>query len=98
METTTKLISSCLNENYAFEDEKVMGNTTVVTKENKVVELNGTVYEKKADGTQGKFIGNFNGRVSDDGTFMYTTSQMTRQQYNTVMQLTEELENQLINK
>ena len=97
MSVTLKKTSSTLNENYNVENEKVMGTVTTVSNQEtkKLIRMDGQVYGKKEDGTQGVYIGNFNGMLKD-GAMKYTTSQMTRAEYNIVMDLTEELEKELV--
>lgn len=90
-----KKTSETLNENYNYADDEVMGNLVLVKNEDGgVVSMNGQVYAKKPDGTQGAYIGNFNGQMQD-GVMRYSTSSMTRQQYELVMDLIDELEKKL---
>lgn len=97
MATELKKVSSTLNENYNVTSDDFVGTTNAVknTTSNQLTNLNGQLYEKKDDGTQGAYVGNFNG-VLRDGTMVYTTSQMTREQYMKVMTLIGDIESQLI--
>lgn len=92
-----KKTSATLNENYNYSDDSVMGTVNVQydpdTKA--VVSMSGQVYEKTKEGTQDAYIGNFNGQMKK-GVMKYTTTQMTREQNNIVMDLVEELEQELI--
>ena len=92
-----KKTSATLNENYDYSDDSVMGTVNVHSdpETNAIVSMNGQVYEKTKEGTQGAYIGNFNGQMQN-GVMKYTTSQMTREQNNIVMDLVEELEQELI--
>ena len=91
-----KKTSATLNENYTFADDNTIGSVTVVSDQitAEKVSMNVSVYEKDAEGKQGAYIGNFNGQKVN-GVMKYTTSQMTRQQYNLVMDLIDELEEEL---
>lgn len=90
-----KKTSATLNENCNYADDEVMGNLVLVKNEDGgIVSMNGQVYQKKSDGTQGAYIGNFNGQMQD-GVMKYGTSSMTRQQYELVMDLIDELEKKL---
>lgn len=92
-----KKTSATLNENYDYSDDSVKGTVNVQSdpETNAVVSMNGHVYEKTKEGTQGAYIGSFNGQMQN-GVMKYTTSQMTREQNNIVMDLVEELEQELV--
>lgn len=97
MATEMKKVSSTLNENYNVTSDEFVGTVNAVKNETTGVltNLNGQLYEKKDDGTQGEYVGNFSGTVRN-GSMVYTTSQMTREQYTKVMDLIGDIESQLI--
>lgn len=92
-----KKTSATLQENYNYSDGNVMGTVTVNSDQvsGEKTSANGQVYEKKADGSQGAYIGNFNGQLVN-GVWKYGTSQMSREQYETVMDLLDEIEKELL--
>lgn len=56
MSVTLKKTSNALNENYNVENEKMTGTVTTVSNQEtkKIIRMDGQVYRKKEDGTQGK--------------------------------------------
>lgn len=97
MATEMKKVSSTLNENYNVTSDEFVGTVNAVKNETTgdLTNLNGQLYVKKSDGTQGAYVGNFSGTLRD-GSMVYTTSQMTREQYTSVMELIGEIEAQLL--
>ena len=91
-----KVINETKNTQYGYDNTDVIvnGNYNTNTKDGVVMNISGSVYRKNSSGEQGEYIGNFNGQMVN-GVMKYTTSQMTRQQYNLVMDLIDELEEEL---
>lgn len=99
MATVLENVSSTLNENYKVRSDSFVGTASAVKNvfDNKLVNLNGQFYEKNADGTQGQYVANFSGTMYDN-KMVYTTSQMTREQYAEVMAVIGDIEAQIINE
>lgn len=97
MATTLTKTNSTLNESYKVTSDEFVGIANLIKnlQTDVVTNLNGQLYVKKEDGTQGDYVGNFNGMVKD-GKMVYTTSQMTCEGFNKVMNLVAELENLLL--
>lgn len=99
MATELEKVSSTLNENYKVKSDSFVG--TVNTVENattdQLMNINGQLFDKNEDGSQGPYVANFSGSMHE-GKMFYTTSQMTREQYDSVMTLIGDIESQLIPK
>ena len=86
------ITSSTLNDSFVFENENfvINGNYQNDAQTNKLLSINGTVYQKTAQGA-GQYVGNFNGRVVDD-VIKYNLSDMTRQTTILVLNAIDEIE------
>ncbi len=86
------ITSSTLNDSFVFENENfvINGNYQNDAKTNELLSINGTAYQKTAQGT-GMYVGNFNGRVVD-GVIKYNLSDMTRQDTLLVLAAIDEIE------
>lgn len=84
--------SSTLNNSFVFENENfvINGSYQNDAKTNELLSINGTVYQKTAQGA-GQYVGNFNGRVVD-GVIKYSLSDMTRQDTILVLNAIDEIE------
>lgn len=95
--TTIRKIKSTLSENYGFSNENVTGTVSVTkdTETGELTQISGQVYGKNTDGTQGNYIGVFNGSTLNN-EIVYSTSQMNYHNHSLVIALANELETQLI--
>ena len=91
------IINSTLNTNYNYKDViYVEGNCVKDAVSNSLQSINGSCYRKNQDGTQGEYIGNFNGYPTADGEITYDLSQMKRSDSNLVWDAIDAIEAELL--
>ena len=79
MEPVFEIINETTKQEYkvTMDDAIVTGN--IERQQGSVISINGTLFTKTAQGTQGDYIGNFNGRMTDSG-MKYSFSEMNHDQ------------------
>lgn len=79
--STFTITSSSLNNQYTYTNDTLMvqGNYNMNATDNSLRDVNGSIYQRDANGNQGAYVGNFNG-YNRDGVIRYSLSEMTRQQ------------------
>ena len=87
------ITSSTLNSNFSYENDNLSINGSFMqdAKTEELQNISGTAYKPAAEGQQGTYIGNFNGRMVN-GVMKYTLSDMTRQDTMLVLDAIDEIE------
>ena len=87
------VVNSTLNTTYNFENENVVVNGSFQkdAQSGELQNISGTAYKPNAEGGQGQYIGNFNGRMQN-GVMRYSLSDMTRQDTLVVLDAIDEIE------
>ena len=90
---TFNVTSSTLNTNFTYENENLVinGSFQKDAKTDELQNISGTAYQPNAEGGQGQYIGNFNGRMQN-GVMRYSLSDMTRQDTLVVLDAIDEIE------
>ena len=92
MGTFTVTSSNLQNQyNYSNDTLIVIGNYSMDATTSTLQNVAGTAYRKNQDGSQGEYVGNFNGYMRD-GVVKYSISEMTRQDANLVWDAIDEIE------
>lgn len=96
---TFEIKSSALNNSYEYKDSAVIvsGNYNIDNTTNDLNNVSGNVYEKDAQGNQGRFIGNFNGNINN-GVITYSLSAMSRADSNKVWDAIDGIEPNITGK
>lgn len=68
-----------MKQEYNVTMDGVLATGSIERQGEQVTTINGMVFEKTAEGTQGNYIGNFNGRMVD-GQMKYSFSEMNHEQ------------------
>lgn len=68
-----------MKQEYSVTMDDVLATGSIERQGEQVTTINGMVFEKTAEGTQGNYIGNFNGRMVD-GQMKYSFSEMNHEQ------------------
>ena len=90
------ITSSTLNTSYDYKDVIIVqGSYIKDAVSDKLQSINGSCYRKNQDGTQGEYIGNFNGYPTADGELTYDLSQMKRSDSNLVWDAIDDIEGQI---
>ena len=94
---TFKINSKSVNAQYEYKDENVCvnGSYNADATTNEVKGISGNVYQLDASGNQGQSIGNFNGLPNLQGVFVYSLSQMTKEQSDLTWAAIEEIEKEI---
>lgn len=76
--STFNITSSTLNSSFAYENDNLSINGSFVqdAKTDELQNISGTAYKTAAEGQQGTYVGNFNGRMVN-GVMKYALSDMT---------------------
>ena len=91
------IISSTLNTSFDYKDVIIVqGSYVKDAVSDKLQSINGSCYRKNQDGTQGDYIGNFNGSSQPDGTITYGLSQMKRSDSELVWDAIDDIQNEVI--
>ena len=91
------ITSSTLNTSYDYKDVIIVqGNYVKDAVSGNLQSINGSCYRKNQDGSQGNFIGSFNGYPQADGEITYDLSQMKRSDSNLVWDAIDDIEAQVI--
>lgn len=91
------ITSSTLNTSYDYKDVIIVqGSYIKDAVSDKLQSINGSCYRKNQDGTQGEYIGNFNGYPTADGELTYDLSQMKRSDSNLVWDAIDDIESQVL--
>lgn len=90
---TFNVTSSEQNNQYTYSNGNVaiVGNYSVDALSSTLKTVGGSVYTVREDGSQGDYIGNFNGNYHD-GSWKYSNSEMTRPQAISVYEAIAEIE------
>ena len=88
-----QITSSMLNSNFTYENDNlsINGSFQQDAKTDELQTISGTAYKPAAEGQQGTYVGNFNGRMVN-GVMKYTLSDMTRQDTMLVLDAIDEIE------
>lgn len=90
------ITSSTLNTSYDYKDVIIVqGSYIKDAVSDKLQSINGSCYRKNQDGTQGDYIGNFNGYPTADGV-SYDLSQMKRSDSNLVWDAIDDIESRVL--
>ena len=68
-----------MKQEYSVTMDDVLATGSIERQGEQVTTINGMVFEKTAEGAQGNYIGNFNGRMVD-GQMKYSFSEMNHEQ------------------
>ena len=91
------ITSSTLNTSYDYKDVIIVqGSYIKDAVSDKLQSINGSCYRKNQDGTQGEYIGNFNGYPTADGELTYDLSQMKRSDSNLVWDAIDDIEAKIL--
>lgn len=90
---TFTITSSRLSTSYVYNDENIVvnGSFNKDMKTGNPGDINGSAYRTNADGSQGDYVGNFNGYVRGDET-IYSMSEMSRRDSLKVWDAIDEIE------
>lgn len=90
---TFNVTNSVLENHYTYSNGVVtiIGSCAVDVLKSSPQTVGGSAFTVKEDGSQGEYIGNFNGNYHD-GEWTYSLSEMTRQQANSVWEAIAEIE------
>ena len=78
-ESSFVITNEVKKQEYNVTMDSVMATGSIERQQEQVTTINGTVFEKTAEGGQGNYIGNFNGRMVD-GQMKYSFSEMNHEQ------------------
>lgn len=94
---TFEIKSSALNNSYEYKDSAVIvnGNYNIDNTTSELQNVSGNVYEKDAQGNQGRYIGNFNGYMNNE-VLTYSLSAMSRADSNKVWDAIDGIEPNII--
>ena len=87
------ITSSTLNSSFTYENDNLSINGSFMqdAKTDELQTISGTAYKPAAEGQQGYYVGNFNGRMVN-GQMKYTLSDMTIQDTVLVLGAIEDIE------
>ena len=91
--STFQITSSTLNSVFTYENDNlsINGSFQQDAKTDELQTISGTAYKPAAEGQQGTYVGNFNGRMVN-GVMKYTLSDMTIQDTVLVLGAIEDIE------
>ena len=94
---TFNVISSTLNSQYEYKDANlfVNGNYSKDATTDTLQNVSGSCYRITPDGSQGDYVGNFNGYMRD-GEILYSLSEMSRKDSNKVWDAIDEIEAEIM--
>ena len=91
------IVSSTLNTSYNYKDVIIVqGSYVKDAVSGNLQSISGSCYRKNQDGSQGNFIGSFNGYPQSDGEITYDLSQMKRSDSNLVWDAIDDIESQVL--
>ena len=91
------ITSSTLNTSYDYKDVIIVqGSYVKDAVSGNLTSINGSCYRKNQDGSQGDYIGNFNGYPQASGEITYDLSQMKRSDSNLVWDAIDDIESQVL--
>lgn len=92
------IMSSKVNKTYTLENENINVNGSYITDEQsgELQSVQGSCYRTNGDGSQGEYIGNFNGMMRN-GEVRYSLSEMSRRDSMMVWDAIDEIEQFILN-